>query len=62
MLQRMEHTQKEPGANPEPLCAAPEGVWTPGFGDLEVPCWDHTQGSGVNQGHPKSPSFGTTWI
>lgn len=36
MLQRMEHTQKEPGANPDPLCAAPKGVWTPGFGDLEV--------------------------
>lgn len=35
MLQRREHTHKEPGANPEQLCAAPEGVWTPGFDDLE---------------------------
>lgn len=35
MLQRREHAHKEPGANPEPLCAAPEGVWTPGFDDLE---------------------------
>lgn len=35
MLQGRQHTQKEPGATPDPLCAAPEGVWAPGFDDVE---------------------------